>query len=162
MFSISANNLFIILIIVLLAIIVWLVFVQIKLTRLVKNYREFFADTNAKNIEEALRFYASEVKKTKADSEELKKFCKHLNKMAETSIQKVGLIRFNPFSDTGGDQSFAIAFLDYFNNGLVISSLHGRQGTRIYSKPVIAGKSKYNLSSEEITAIEKAMKFKKE
>ncbi|MGB9680719.1 MAG: DUF4446 family protein, partial [Minisyncoccia bacterium] len=87
-------------------------------------------------------------------------FCNYLNEMGVNSIQKIGLIRFNPFADTGGNQSFALALLNNFNNGVVISSLHGREGTRIYAKPVIAGKSKYNLSTEEIKAIEKAIKSK--
>lgn len=158
MVSLPINTLIIALIIILFIVVAWLIFIQIRLSKLIKRQQEIFSGTGTKNLEEALRFYATEIKKTKAQSDNLKKFCDRLNNIAETSIQKVGLVRFNPFSDTGGDQSFAIAFLDYFNNGVVVSSLHGREGTRIYSKPVMAGKSKYNLSTEEIEAIKKAMK----
>jgi hypothetical protein len=77
--------------------------------------------------------------------------------MATSSIQKVGVVRFNPFSDVGGNQSFVIALLDSKNSGLVISSLHGREGTRVYAKPVSAGKSEHHLSTEEIQAIKKAI-----
>jgi len=162
MTSLPTSGLLIGLSVFLFIIIIWLILIQVKLSRLIKRNREIFSGTGAKNLEEALRFYGAEVRKVKADSESIKKVCRHLNKMAEASIQKVGLIRFNPFSETGGNQSFTIAFLDYFNNGLVISSLHGREGTRIYSKPVAAGKSKYNLSAEEIKAIEKAIKMEQE
>ena len=162
MFSLSTNNLFIALIIIFFGIIIWLIFLQIKLRRINRKNEEIFSGTDGQNLEEALHFYVHEVKKAKAEYEDIKKFCKRLNSMSEKGLQKVGLLRFNPFSDTGGDQSFAIAFLDHFNNGIVVSSLHGREGTRIYAKPIMAGKSKYNLSAEEIKAIEKAIQTKLE
>jgi hypothetical protein len=73
------------------------------------------------------------------------------------SIQCVGLIRFNPFGDTGGDQSFALALLDKHGDGVVVSSLHGRTATRFYAKPVRGGTSQISLSEEEIQAIQQAM-----
>jgi hypothetical protein len=73
------------------------------------------------------------------------------------SIQCVGLVRFNPFGDTGGDQSFALALLDKHGDGVVVSSLHGRAATRFYAKPVRAGSSQISLSEEEIQAIQQAM-----
>lgn len=76
-------------------------------------------------------------------------------------IQKVGLVRFNPFPDTGGDQSFSLAILDGHDDGFVISSLHGRDYTRIFAKPVKNGKGeKFELSQEEQLAITKAVKLK--
>jgi len=80
-----------------------------------------------------------------------------LEGLAQQSIQKVGVIRFNPFADTGGDQSFAVALLDAQGNGVVLSSLHGRADTRIFAKPVQAGRSKHALSEEEQDAIRKAL-----
>ena len=62
-------------------------------------------------------------------------------------------MRFNPFSDTGGDQSFSIALLDGAGDGLVISSLFGRAETRVFAKPVENGTSRHTLSSEETDAI---------
>lgn len=78
---------------------------------------------------------------------------KEINKIIRDNykhIQHVSIKRFNPFNDTGSDQSFSAAFLDKNGDGVVISSLHGRNGTRIYAKPVEAGKAKnYELSQEE-------------
>jgi hypothetical protein len=162
MLSLPIGTLVIVLISILFIVVLWLIFIQVKLSRFIKRQQEIFSGTGAKNLEEALRFYVSEIKSTKNTSEKLKKISNHLNTMAESSVQKIGLVRFNPFSDTGGNQSFAIALLDYFNNGVIISSLHGRAGTRIYAKPVVAGKSKYNLSAEEIEAIKKAVHSKAE
>jgi Protein of unknown function (DUF4446) len=73
------------------------------------------------------------------------------------SLQRVGLVRFNPFADTGGDQSFAVAVLDRLGNGFVFSSLHGRSGTRFYAKPLRNGQSSYQLSEEEAEAVKSAL-----
>jgi hypothetical protein len=72
------------------------------------------------------------------------------------SIQKVGIVRFNPFSDVGGNQSFSIALLNKENDGLVITSFYTREGNRVYSKPIKKGASRYPLSKEEAKAIKKA------
>ena len=72
--------------------------------------------------------------------------------------QKISVVRFNPFGDTGGDQSFSLAVLDSHDSGYVLSSIHGRQGTRVYVKPVDFGKSKYQLSVEEQQALAQAAK----
>lgn len=77
------------------------------------------------------------------------------------NIQKVGMVRFNPFEGTGGNMSFALALLDGQDNGIVISSLHSREGTRIYAKPLQGGQSKYNLTQEEKEAMAKANILKK-
>ncbi|HEX2469498.1 MAG TPA: DUF4446 family protein [Candidatus Limnocylindrales bacterium] len=72
------------------------------------------------------------------------------------AFQRVGLVRFNPFEDTGGNQSFALALLDADGNGWVLSSLHARTGTRLYAKAVRGGRSDGALSDEETEAIKQA------
>lgn len=77
-------------------------------------------------------------------------------------IQKIGLLRFNPFKDTGGDQSFILAVVDAHNTGVVISGLHTRSGTRWYAKKVVNGKGvEYNLSEDEEKALKEAKKLNK-
>jgi hypothetical protein len=80
-----------------------------------------------------------------------------LEASARRSIQRIGLVRFNPFEDTGGNQSFALALTDVAGNGFVLSSLHSRTGTRIYAKAVVDGRSDGALSSEETEALRVAM-----
>lgn len=80
-----------------------------------------------------------------------------LERTGQHAIQRVGVVRFNPFTDTGGDQSFAIALLDALGNGLVVSSLHGRADTRVFAKGVRGGRSKHQLSTEEEDAIRQAL-----
>ncbi|MBW4061384.1 DUF4446 family protein [Candidatus Saccharibacteria bacterium] len=78
--------------------------------------------------------------------------------MTSLASQKISLVRFNPFGDTGGDQSFSLAVLDAHDSGYVLTSIHGREGTRVYVKPVDLGKSKYTLSVEEQQALTQAAK----
>ena len=73
------------------------------------------------------------------------------------SLQRVGIVRFNPFEDTGGQQSFAVALLDARGDGFVISSLHSRQATRLYMKQITDGKSDTTLGDEEAEAIRQAL-----
>lgn len=88
--------------------------------------------------------------------ESLSQEFKELKKKTDFAVQKVGIVRFNPFSEIGGDQSFSIALLDGSDNGVVITSLYTREGNRIYGKPIKAGQSEYILTAEEKEAIEKA------
>ncbi len=74
-------------------------------------------------------------------------------------VGRVGVVRFNPFQETGGDQSFSIALLDDHGNGVVITSLYTRDGTRIYAKPLEQGRSSYPLMDEEEEAIARARAF---
>ena len=84
-----------------------------------------------------------------------------LKKDGSYHIQKIGLVRYNPFAETGGNQSFCLSVLDEHNSGLVISSLHSRGATRVYAKPVKNGKATgYDLSDEEKKAIKEAKRIK--
>ncbi len=74
-------------------------------------------------------------------------------------IQKIGLVRFNPFNDTGGDQSFILALIDAEESGVVISGLHTRNGTRWYAKKISNGRGvEHELSNDEVKAIKSATK----
>ncbi len=106
-------------------------------------------------------------KKTKKEPANLKDILARLKGLEEShekflsklshSLQKVGIVRFNPFQESGGDQSFSVAVLDASNNGFVITSLYGREANRVYAKPVSKGVSSYSLSKEEQEAISKAI-----
>lgn len=135
---------------------VWNVLLQIYLWRLKGKLKTFFAGKQASDLEGVLFEEIKRLKKLETDTKKLFQATDEINKMANQSIQKIGVVRFNPFKDTGGNQSFAIALLNSANNGLVISSLFSREGTRVYSKPILAGESKYPLSKEEMEALKKA------
>jgi hypothetical protein len=97
--------------------------------------------------------------KVKGLSEKVEKILEEIEKMKKEqrfSVQKVGMVRFNPFSEVGGDQSFSIALLNENDDGVVVTSLYTRQENRVYGKPIKNGQSEYSLSEEEKKAIEKA------
>lgn len=79
-----------------------------------------------------------------------------LENRLQLALKHVGLVRYRAYEDTGGDQSFALAILDDARDGVVVSSLHGRGGDRVYAKPVKGGRSSYALSEEEQQAIVQA------
>lgn len=105
------------------------------------------------NLQEILSQFKNLKENFEKFSEELEK----LKKESKFSIQKIGIVRFNPFFEIGGNQSFSVALLDGNNNGFVITSLYTREGNRIYAKPIVDEKSQYLLSKEEKEAIEKAI-----
>jgi hypothetical protein len=79
-----------------------------------------------------------------------------LETVQRRAVQQIGLVRYNPFEDTGGNQSFAVALLDAHGDGFIVSSLHARSGTRIYAKAIAAGKAEAALSEEEAEALRRA------
>lgn len=88
---------------------------------------------------------------------EVKKRLEYLEKDGLKHSQKISLIRFNPFKELGGDHSFSLAILDGEDTGVIITSLHTRDRTRVYMKNIENGKSKLELSSEEKQALKKAI-----
>lgn len=102
-------------------------------------------------------------KKEKNNEKEIKILKKSLEALGNDCTfhtQKVGLVRFNPFSETGGNHSFSLALLNDRDTGFIMTGLHTRERTRLYVKPVSNGKSKYELSKDELSALEKAKESK--
>lgn len=125
-----------------------------KIRLIQKNLKAFFAGKNGKDLEAVLLAQVKEIQELDKEIQELFEISNKIHNLSQRSIHKTGVVRFNPFKDIGGDQSFALALLDGKDSGLVISSLHTREGTRIYSKPVLKGNSeKYSLTEEEKQAI---------
>jgi len=112
----------------------------------IKDFKDILIHQSEKNKE-----LESELKRAFDKIDELKK-------ISQITIQKVGIVRFNPFNDLGGKQSFVIAMLDDKNNGFVLSSIFVKEGSRVYAKAIKNLKSKYTLSGEEQNALEKATK----
>ncbi|OGZ33077.1 MAG: hypothetical protein A2174_00640 [Candidatus Portnoybacteria bacterium RBG_13_41_18] len=136
----------------------WIIYLQWQVWRLKKKVRTLFAGHKAMDLEGVIFEQIKRQRQTEKDLKNLDKFARYLEKMATKSVQKVGVVRFNPFKESGSDQSFSIALLDTTNSGVMISGLFTREGTRLYVKPLAGGESKYPLSNEEKQAIETAEK----
>lgn len=134
---------------------------NLKLKKNQQNIQTMFAGKEVADLESLILAHSSEILAIDKEIQELFEISNQIHTLALKSIHKVGVVRFNPFKDIGGDQSFAIALLDGKNSGLVISSLHTREGTRIYSKPILKEDSeKYTLTEEEKAAIKSAVTIK--
>lgn len=128
---------------------------NIKLNNRYKNFMKKIG--NGKNLEEDLENFMYKVDRVEKQNVEITNFCKNLDEDISKCIQKVGIVRYSAFKDTGSDLSFAVALLDEKNNGIVFNGIYSREMSNIYAKPVENGKSKYTLSNEESEAIEKAV-----
>jgi hypothetical protein len=82
--------------------------------------------------------------------------------LLDGAVRRVGLVRYDAFEDVGGRLSFSCALLDARGNGVVVTSINGRQDTRVYAKPIVEGRSHYNLSIEEEEAIRQALEAPRE
>lgn len=136
----------------------WVVRLERRIRRVEGRYREVLRGPTGAALEEILNEYAAEVALVRSRAEELVRSSQEMQRGLGRSIQGVGVVRFNPFSDTGGDQSFAIALLDGHGDGVVMTGLHARSEGRVYAKPVVAWSSHYALSEEERQAIAQAQK----
>jgi len=109
------------------------------------------------NLEAVLDAHLDKVFAVARELDELAARMAVLEAAQRRAFQRVGLIRYNPFEETGGNQSFALALLDAAGDGWVLSSLHARSGTRVYAKAIKTGRSEAGLSEEETAAIQRAM-----
>jgi hypothetical protein len=124
-----------------------------RLGRAVRDYRELVRGTDGATLHDRLVGSAEQSVKASERMARIEATHAVVEGRTRRSLQHIGLVRFNPFDDTGSDQSFAIALLDDARDGVVISSLHGRANTRVFAKPVSNGGSAHNLSDEESQAI---------
>lgn len=135
------------------------------LTYLIWKERQFlkslFPQSGERDIRKKFEEVINAVYESKQKFWELEKKLLQLDKDGLKHIQRVELLRYNPYEDTGGNISFSLALLDEKGNGYVLTSLHARSGTRIFAKSVVDGKGdKYKLSKEEEEVLEKALKQK--
>jgi Protein of unknown function (DUF4446) len=140
-----------------LVLVVWVALLQRSEASLRRRLRRVLPSGEATSLDQVLEGQLGRLDALSQRLDALNKLQHELEEITQRSIQKVGVVRYNPFSDTGGDQSFAIALLDSLGNGVVVSSLHSRTDTRVFAKQVQAGRSRYPLSDEEQDAIKKAL-----
>ncbi len=148
----------IVLAIALVALAGWLAAVQRSESRMRSRLRRILTDNGTAGLDEILDAQAKRVEQLLTRVDGLNALEQELEASSRLALQKVGIVRFNPFQDSGGDQSFAIALLDQGGSGIVLSSLHGRAETRIFAKQVVNGRSTHSLSDEEQQAIKAAIK----
>lgn len=118
--------------------------------------KTFFVGDKAVSLESVIYSLKSELEDSRRQEDVLLKSLTQLKQDFRFAVQKVGLVRFNPFGDGGGNFSFCLALLDQNDTGIVITSMYGREQNRIYTKKIDHGKSDSKLTEEEEQAVEKA------
>lgn len=144
--SLAANGL-------LILVAIWTIY---KIFRLDQVRKEFFASGIKKDLEQVLVDKNRGLNNAISNIENIEHVIAQMKDQNRNNIQKIGLVRFNPFDDAGGNMSFCLALLNDLGEGVVVSSLHNREGTRIYSKPIKNSKSEIKLTAEEQQAIAEA------
>lgn len=141
----------------------WNISLHLKIKKLQIFSKEFFKGEKNIDLEAILLGQAKNLKILDKDIQELYAISNEINTLALRGLHKFAAIRFNPFKDIGGNQSFSIALLDGKNNGLTITALYTKEGTRVYSKALTNGDSKeFPLSEEEKQVVKIALNDKKE
>jgi len=146
--------------IVLLVLGLWLLGLTVALWWVVRVFNSLTRQAKGESL---IKVLEKVIARLRIDSEEIREIKKEIAGIRELDryhIQKVGMVRFNPFRETGGDHSFSIALLDANNTGLILTGIHTRERTRIYTKAVKLGEGEFELSDDEKKALSKAQKTK--
>lgn len=128
-----------------------------SLSKLKKRYKKMMRGNNNKNIEDVINKYMDDIEKVEENSNNFMNQYDILNAKINKSIQKTSVIRYKAFEDVGSDLSFSIALLDGDNNGLILTSIFGRNESTVYAKPIDNGISRYEMSEEEEEALKSAL-----
>lgn len=135
----------------------WLFLLSFLLYRATSHYNRLTRGVVDRDLKAVLEKILAQVDLSREEIDKLQKRCQKLEEEDRFHIKKIGVLRFNPFKDTGGNQSFVLALLNENDSGLILSSLYTRTGSRWYLKKVDKGKGvDLELSTEEEEAIKKA------
>jgi len=136
----------------------WLAFVEYRYQKLANSFRMLMTGRGGADLEATFLDFVARMDRVEQLTHAMNDRVNGVEVKLPYLVQHVGVVRFNPFADKGGDQSFAMAILDDHADGAVISALHSRVDVRIYAKPIVGGQSTYTLTAEEKDAIARAMK----
>ena len=151
-----------------LVILVFIVFILIiiviitykSLNKVERRYRKLMRGASTKNLEDIVISYLDKIDEVKKQNEIMKRMYEQINGKLMTCVQKTSMIRYKAFDDMGSDLSFSIALLDANSNGVILTSIYGRNESTTYAKPIDKGISRYELSNEENKVLEQAIILK--
>lgn len=129
-----------------------------RISSMKKKYNKLVKNVDGGSLEEIIMQHVEVVDDVKIQLNGLVDYCDDLDSRLKLSLQKIGFVRYNAFNEMGSDLSYSIALLDDNLSGFIITSIYGREECNTYAKSVENGKSKYNLSTEEMQSIDRAIK----
>ncbi|SRR3990172_3659435 len=139
---------------------VWLGVLTAIVIQTLRHFRQLSRDVGKDNLITILEKVLEKEQENSKNLSEVFSILRRFEKEERVHVQKVGLVRFNPFKELGGDHSFALALLDANENGVIITGLHTRERTRVYVKSIKTGKGELELSEEEKKSLKLALKSK--
>ena len=142
-----------------LILIIIVVIQAIKLGKISKRYKKFMSGKNAKSLEKDIEGIFEENKFIKASAEKNRKDIQALYRKLEGAFQKVGIVKYDAFSQMGGQLSFSLALLDENDNGFILNSVHSTEGCYSYTKEIKKGICEISLGDEEKQALDIAMEI---
>lgn len=143
--------------ILLLISIIMIIVLLLQLNKLKKRFEKFSAGKNAKSLEDEIGTMFEQNKIIKDQVDKNRRDIKVIYHNLRSAFQKVGLVRYDAYSQMGGKLSFSLALLDEKDNGFIINSIHGTDGCYTYSKEITGGMCDIALGAEEQEALTKAM-----
>ena len=154
------NTSYMIAILGVLMIIMYLLIINLyyNLNYMKKRYKKMMTGVDdGANLERMLLGHIDETRSVAQENEKLKAENKRIDDLLKRALTRVSVVRFRAFEDMGSDLSYSVALLDSHNNGVVMSSIFGREDSRSYVKPIENGTSTYQLTAEEEQALREAM-----
>lgn len=133
---------------VIVLLIIWIIRLEVKFHRLTAG--------KSGNLEESIMVLKDNQREAEKFMSEMEKYLTDVEKRLQKSVQAVETVRFNAFDGVGANQSFATALVNQHGDGVVLSSLYGRERTSVFSKPLKSHTSEHGLSEEEKLAVKKA------
>ena len=134
----------------------WLLLISIVAIWIIIYFIKLSKGVDKGNLIKILENLITKVGENERSIKEIEKVIKEIKEDEVYHLQKVAIVRFNPFKELGGDHSFSLALLNANYSGFVITGLHTRERTRVYVKKIDRGKSTTELSEEEKEAIKRA------
>ena len=154
------NTSYMIAILGVLMIVMYLLIINLyfNLNYMKKRYKKMMTGVDdGANLERMLLGHIDETRSVAQENEKLKAENKRIDDLLKRALTRVSVVRFRAFEDMGSDLSYSVALLDSHNNGVVMSSIFGREDSRSYVKPIENGTSTYQLTAEEEQALREAM-----
>lgn len=125
--------------------------------RRVREAYRVFSMGHRDDVLTMLQRHIEEVRGLRRDVGGVRSYADELRDLLRSAMSRVGTVRYDAFDDMGGRLSFSTAILDEYGDGVVVTSINGRTETRTYAKAIAQGRSRHNLSDEEVAAIDRAM-----
>jgi len=129
----------------------------VRTKRLYRKYDAFMRGKDADSLEEQILGQIENIKNLNLEDRANKDAIKGINKVLQHTYQKMGFVKYDAFKGMGGQSSFVLTLLDQSNNGILLNSMHSREGCYFYAKEIVNGRCEVTLGEEEAESLRNAL-----